>query len=219
MGEQVALAVHRVGLAGLADPDLGDHVPDELEVDLHDGDAGALAAARHGDGHVRLGLLPEVHRAVVGPPRLGLAKLRIARKIDLAAHDVHGQAGDPQLFLAGGVEIADLRDRQHLAEQPEKVEAPLVESGAGGDELGLGGPADLVLDLLDERLDLGRRPDGLLALDADQRGLVLLVREVQLDDPAGEQGAAHQHHDGDNVLPEQATARPHAVILPRGMHL
>ena len=58
----------------------------------------------------------------------------------------------------------------------------LLEGGGGRDELGLGGPADLALDLLDEAVDPRRGAERLLPLEGDEGFLVLLVREVDLDE-------------------------------------
>src|SRR3990172_2810169 len=85
----------------------------------------------------------------------------------------------------------------------------------GGAELGLGGPADLPLDLLDESFDLGGGAARLLPLDRDERGLVLLVGEVDADRAGGEQRPADQTREDDRVLAEQAPARLHLALTSR----
>ena len=209
MGDERALGVHHEGLARLADLDLGDDVPDELEVHLGRGDSTGLAALRDRDDHVGLGLFPEVHRPPVDPPGLGLDEPGVGREVGLAADRVHGQAGDAELLAACRVDVADLGDGRHLALEAEEVEAPLLERRPAGRALGLGHPAHLPLDLLDEALDLGGGGERLLALQGHQRGLVLLVREVQLGDPAREQLGGHEQDEEGGVLPEQATAAHH----------
>ena len=44
--------------------------------------------------------------------------------------------GHAPLFLAGGVEVAQLDDGGYLAEESQIVDAALIEGGGGGDELG-----------------------------------------------------------------------------------
>ncbi len=99
------------------------------------------------------------------------------------------------------------------------VDPALLEGRGRRDELRLGGPADLALDLLDEALDPRRGAERLLPLEGDEGGLVLLIREVDLDEPAGQQGAPHQGHDDDDVLPEQPPApRPGSRRIARSIH-
>ena len=106
--------VDDVGVAGLADLDLGDDVPDELQIHLGHRDAGA-AALRHGDRHVRLGFLAEVHRAEVDVGRpwprgtSGRASSRCRLPItSMASRDTRSCS------WPCGVEVAELGDRQHL---------------------------------------------------------------------------------------------------------
>ena len=61
MRHQPALRADDIGVAVLADLDLRDDVPDQLEVDLGHGDAAAPAMG-HRHGQVRLGFLAEVDR-------------------------------------------------------------------------------------------------------------------------------------------------------------
>jgi hypothetical protein len=164
MCDEDALAVDHEGMAGLADRDPRHDVPDELEVHLGDGDAGLFATPCHRDRHVGLGLLPKGHGPVIDLAGLGLDELRGARVVDAAAGDIHGQPRDAQLLLALRVQVADLGDRQHLAQEPQIVDAALVHGGRRRAELWLGRPADLLLDLLDERVDARGNPDRLLAL-------------------------------------------------------
>ena len=173
MGDQPPLRSDHIGVPALADLDLRDHVPDELEVDLGDADAGIAAGAGDGERHVGLGLAPEVDRAVIDLPRHRLGEFRVFRQVEPAADHVHGEPRHPELLLAGRIELRQLGDRGHLAQETQRVEAALLERARRPGQLH--GPAELALDLLDELADLRRRGLGLLALDADQRRLVLLV--------------------------------------------
>ena len=187
MRDQVAVGVHDVGVAGLADLDLRDHVPDELEVDLRHRHPGLVAAAAQRDGDVRLGLLAEVDEAEVGLALLGIAEARVLGEIRPAAHHVHGEAGDAELLLPRRVDVADLGDRRHLAEEAEVVSAPLLHGRRGSHDGRLGRPADLALDFLDELLDAGGSAERLFALERHERLLVLLVGEVDLERAAGDE--------------------------------
>ena len=73
MRDQSPAAVHHIGKAFLADADAGDHVPDELQVDL--GQSNGTPAAANRDGHVRLAPVTKVHGAEIRFTRLGLQKL------------------------------------------------------------------------------------------------------------------------------------------------
>src|SRR6202521_2064954 len=68
------------------------------------------------------------------------------------------------------------------------------------------GPAGVTLDILDDLADLGGGELALLTLDANERRLVVLVREPDTEQAAGEQRHPHHRHDQRNVLPEQPTA-------------
>ena len=65
MRDQPAVAVDHIGVAVLADLDLRDHVPDQLEIDLGDADAGLAPRAGERERHVGLGFAAEIDRAVI----------------------------------------------------------------------------------------------------------------------------------------------------------
>ncbi len=71
----------------------------------------------------------------------------------------------------------------------------------------LGGPADLALDLADELLDLAGGAARLLALDADERGLVVAVGEPDLEGAIGEERHRHDGDEEGRVFAEEAPAR------------
>src|SRR5262249_13771205 len=64
MRDQSSLRVDDVGMAALADLDLRDHIPDELEIDFGDAHTGVAPGAGNGQRHVRLGFAAEIDRAV-----------------------------------------------------------------------------------------------------------------------------------------------------------
>ena len=179
MRDQPPLRAHDIGVAVLADLDLGDHVPDQLQIDLGDADAGVLAGAGQRQRHIGLGLPAEIDRAVIDLVGDGLGEFRVLGEIEAAVDDVHGEARDPQPLLAGRVDLGELGDGRHLPQQPQRVEPAVLQRARRPGQLR--GPAELALDFLDELADLGRRRLGLLVLDADQRGLVLAVVEEDLE--------------------------------------
>ena len=223
MGEQLALRVHHVGVAAPAHVDLGDHLLDGLQADLGRGDLDGVLPDGDGEGQVGLDAVLEVHRAPVRLTRPRLEELRRLREVLLAPRGVQRQPRDAELLLARHVEMAQLVDRRHVAEEAQEVELALLGQGraeppAEGElpepELGRrgvvgGGPRGLAhptLGVPDELLDLGRRGRGRRALHPDDRPLGLLVDEVQLDQARGHQHAAHQADEDDDVLPEQPAA-------------
>ena len=74
--QQSAAPVDDIGIAALADLQRGDDIPDQLQIDLGDGDTGIPAVARHRQGHVRLGFLAEIDRAEPDALRLRFGKAR-----------------------------------------------------------------------------------------------------------------------------------------------
>ena len=88
-----------------------------------------------------------------------------------------------------GVDLGELGDRRHLPQQPQRVEAALLQRARRPRQLR--GPADLALDLADELSDLAGGGFRLLALDAHQRGLLFLIGEVDVERAVGDQREAH----------------------------
>src|SRR2546426_6200187 len=91
------------------------------------------------------------------------------------------------------------------------IDAALVHLSGRRAEQGLGGPAHLALDLLDELLDLPGRREGFLPLEDQERRSVLLVREINLHDAAREQCATDQRDKKRDVLAEEPTSRCHWI--------
>ena len=77
MRNQPALSVDDVSAAVLANLDLGHHVPDQLQVDLGDADAGVLTGAGHRQRHIGLGFPAEVDRPVVDFVGDGFGEFRL----------------------------------------------------------------------------------------------------------------------------------------------
>jgi hypothetical protein len=96
------------------------------------------------------------------------------------------------------VELRQLGDGRHLAQEPHAVKTTVLElAGRPGQ---LRGPADLCLDLPDELADLGSRRLGLFALNADQRRFVFLIGEPDLERAVGDQGDQHDRKEQNNIF-------------------
>ena len=200
MRDQPPLRVDHIGVAALADLDLGDHVPDQLEIDLGHAHAGIAPGAGDRERHVGLRLAAEIDRPVIDLACHRLRELRIVGEIGAAADHVHGQPRDPQPLLAAGVELRQLGNGGHLAQQPQCIEAALLDGARRPRQLRR--PAELALDLLDELADLGGGGFRLFALDADERCLVLLIVEVDVEDAVREQRDADDRNEQRDVFGE-----------------
>ena len=192
-------------MTALADLDLRDDVPDQLEIDLRDTHPGVTPGAGNRERHVGLGLAAEIDRAVVDFMGDRLGELRILGIVGVAADHVHGKARHAQLLAPARIELGKLGDRRHLPEQAQRVETALLERTRGPRQLR--GPTDLALDLADELADFGGGRLRLLVLDADERGLVLLIGEPDFRG-AVEQQRERDHRDEErHVFAEQFPAR------------
>src|SRR5215472_8798330 len=119
-----------------------------------------------------------------------LGETGVLRVVLPAADDVHRQAGDLELLLAGVVELNQLRDRRHLTQEPEIIKTPLLNRT--GRPLRGGCPAELALDLIDELLDPARRRPGLFLLNAKRRSLVFVITEPKVQPGIDQQHKADQ---------------------------
>src|SRR5262249_61153417 len=113
-------------------------------------------------------------------------------------------AGPARPAVAGGVGLSELGDGGHLPQQPEGIEAALLDRARRPWQLR--GPAELALDLLDELADLGGGGLGLFALDADERGFVLLIIEKDVENAVGQERDADHRDEQRDVFGEQAPA-------------
>ena len=167
-------------------------------------DAAVCAARAHGDRHVRLGLVAEVDRAEVGLARSGLLEARVAGEVDAAADRVHRQPRHPKLLVAGRVEIADLGDRGRPAQQPRTYSLRRSSSGAPARGSASGRRPSIWRSTSARNCSIREAaPSAFSLLDLDERRPLLLVREVQLDQAAGEQRAADQDDEHHHVLAEE----------------
>src|SRR6185312_5346150 len=91
VGNQMAPFIDHISLPTLPNLDLRDHVPDECEVDLSDGDAGVTSDAAYRERHVGLGILTKVNRAVVHSARSGNDKCRLFGTVGLAVEHIHSK--------------------------------------------------------------------------------------------------------------------------------
>src|ERR1051326_327173 len=205
MRDQAAAPVDDIGIAALADLQGGNDVPDQLQIDFGDRDAGVAAVARHRQRHIRLGILAEIHWADPDAARLGFGEGRALREIRLAADDVHREPRDFELLLPLATELREFGDRRHLPQEAHIILAALVERSRR--PLRMRGPADLALDLLDEFGDALRRRLGLLLLYPDESGLVLLIGEPEIEAAIDQERRADQRDKDQGIFAEEAAAR------------
>ena len=214
MRDQTAVTVDHISMAVVADLDARNHVPDELEVDL--GDADAVLAPRPGqrDRHIRLGLAAEIDRTVIDLVRHGLGEFRLVRVVDAAADHVHGEPRDFELLVTGGVDLRQLGNGGHLAQQPQRIEPALIQRAVGPRQLR--GPAELALDLGDEFLDLVGGGFRLLMLDIDQRRFLLLKGKPDFEGAIGDQRQHHHTDEQRHIFDEKPAAHDRRAGCRRG---
>src|SRR4051812_49107833 len=114
MSNQPPLGIHHISLARPSYLDLGDHIPDQLQVYLSDGDACIPPSASDGERNIRLGITPEVNWPVVGLSLNRAQEFGVLRVVRPTPEHIHGEAGDPQLLAAARVELGNFRDRRNL---------------------------------------------------------------------------------------------------------
>ncbi len=201
MGDEAALGIHHVGPAGLADADLMYHVPDVGQVHLCHADTAVPAGARNGQRHVRLGLAPEIDRAIVDLVGNGQSELVVLRIVGVAADTVHLLARHAQAFAPGLVEKRQLGDRGNLPEQTQAVDLALLDRCTGPGQMRH--PPELALDLLDEVADPNGCRARLLLLDAKKKGSMLPIGEPDLDQAVGDERQSDHGGEKHDVFPEQ----------------
>ena len=204
MRDQAAGGVDHIGAAVAGEFDLGEHVPDQFQIDLGDAYPGVAPRAGERQCHVRLRFAAEIDRAVIHLVRHRLSEGRVLGHVVAAADHLHGEPRHFQLLVSARVDLGELGDGRHLAQQPQRVEAALLQrAGRPGQ---LRGPADLALDLADELSDLAGGGLRLLALDAHQRGLLLLIGEIDVERAVGDQRQAHHGDEQKDIFNKQPAA-------------
>ncbi len=213
MGDENSALVNEVRVAGDADSDLRDHVPDRLETDLRRRDLRSALTPGHRDGEIRLGFVAKIYGSEIRATDARLHEAGILRQVALAADLVRREARHQQLRLTGRIELNDLGDGRHVTEQAEEVDLALLARHRGIAERHLHCRSHLPLDPLDELLDATRGRQRLLPLEADQRRLGLPVGKVEVDEAAKEQHAADEQDQDGGVLAEEPPARRDAPHL------
>src|SRR5262249_58563849 len=200
MSDEAAHRIDDVCLAMLAHLDLRDDVPDEFEIYLSDADAGVTTVAGRCEGYVRFGFGTKIDRTVIGFVGHGLDEFRVLFKVVVAVDHVRLQAGDSESLDARGINLREFRDRRDLAQQTHGVDSTLRQCCPNPGQLR--GPSELSLDLPYELTDLARRRLGLLALNAEEGTLVLLIKKRDLEQTIGDQGDTDHRNEQRNVFRE-----------------
>src|SRR5262245_447433 len=146
MSEQPTVGIYHIRVSMFADPDLRDHIPDELEIDFGNADARVAPRSRECHGDVGLGLDSKIYWAIEDFIGESTDKSRLRGAIDLASHHVYGKARDLQLLPARGVKQRNLGDSWDLAQQAQGLQPALRD--AAGVPRHLRGPSHLALDVL-----------------------------------------------------------------------
>lgn len=107
-----------------------------------------------------------------------------------------------QLLASVRIDKRQLGDGRNLAQQSQAVEAAFLRRVRRPWQLGH--PAQLIFDLLDKLPDFVGRSSRLLALDANQGGLVILVGQPNVGHAVGEQRDRYDSHDEHDVLAKQS---------------
>jgi hypothetical protein len=197
--------VEHEGVARLTDMDRRDHVPDQLEIDLRDGDAVDLARTGNCHGHVRLGTFVQCHRAVPGVIRAGADDGGIARAINAAVDNVGVDPRDLQPFDALVIDQRDRDDRRHLPQQPQYVEpVPLVGPFPPRQ---LHGPLQLVGDIAEISLDLARGRTRFGVQPLGQYQALIAITELRLARSVGEQRHDDSAEQCGKIFSEQRALR------------
>src|SRR5262249_36541446 len=210
MAYQTAAPVDDKRMAVLADLDLRDHVPDQLEVYLGDGDA-ALSAVTLCHGEVGLAFLVELDGAKVNPFRHRFDECRVVRAVGPAANDIWGNPRHAQLLAALAVNLGQLCDGRNNAQQADIVEVPLFVGQFC--PLSLGHPPELRFDLTHAGFDPLGGCLRLLALHFYRSAPVVLVNEIKVERGVKHQDHHDQAHEGDEVFEEEAALHLSAFIL------
>src|SRR5439155_7132329 len=195
--------------------DLDRHgLEDEPEIHVRDGDAGVLPVW-HGHVEVGFGASTELdHPLVVRVAAAGFDVLRLVRPILAAPRLVQVEPPSEQLLPSLRVDEADLLDRLPATGQEALIVRPALVERHVGQPRWWDDRIELRADAVDELRDLQRRARRLDALDAQERALTLLVREVQLQQRACDERAADQRDEDEHVLPKELSLPlPHKVNL------
>ena len=115
MGDQPAGGIDHVSAAVAGELDLGENVPDQLQIDLGDAHAGVAPRAGERQRHVRLGFAAEIDRAVIDLVRHRFGEGRILGDVIAAADHFHGEPRHFELLVAGRVDLGEFGDRRHLS--------------------------------------------------------------------------------------------------------
>ena len=198
MGDQPAIPVDHECQPGFPHADGRNDIPNQLEVDLRHGDADGRPIAGDGHGHVGLGAAIQRDRAIPDA-RLARAKNgRIAGAVEAAADDVPPDARDVQAFDSGAVHERHVDDGRHLAQQPQGIDAVVLDIVFGPGQLD--DPAHLISDAIEKALDLacsGRRLD---PKPRFEQSALIAVAEPGFTGPVDQQGNDNGDEEGEEIL-------------------
>ena len=209
MGDQLAATADDIGVPRLADREARHHVADVLEVDLrmqHADHVAGKALDGHRDRHIRLGAAHKVDATEIGLALSRLLERFYGREIFLGVRQNGAQPRSLHLDHTLLVERHCLGDRRRNQQELFQLEAEVRRKSPRRDVAALGRAFEHVMDLLDEVFDLEGRAGSDFFLLESQLLPALVIAEINLDEAAGDQAAADEHHGNQKIIAHQAAA-------------
>ena len=205
VGDQAAGIVDHDGISGLADFDRCNHVPDQFQVHVGNGNAGSRKVSCDRDPHIGFGIVVILDRAVPGLVGTRANDGGIGGHVDASACPVQVQPGYEDTFSAGLIDQRDRDDRGHLLQQAQRVDPAPGIVIAGPRKLHR--PAKLVADPVGESLYPVRRQARLDPEDFTDMAALVAIAEPALDRRANDEGHDRGDKQGREILPEQRAPR------------
>ncbi len=103
--------------------------------------------------------------------------------------------------MPGAIEQGELGDGRHLAQKALGIKTALFKGSSIPRQLR--GPADLIFDLANELADLAGSGRGLLVLQADEKGGLLLIGKPDLHQSARQQRRGYGNRKKERIFAEQ----------------
>ena len=198
MCDEASRLVNNISPTALADLNLRDDVPNEGEIHLPNDNAILRSNAGHGYRHIRLRLVDEINRPIVNFIDHRLNERRLLRMIGMTCDDIRRFARHAVLFSSHRIELHELGQCRHLAQQANRIKLPFIQCAVAQGQLGF--PYQSGRDVVEELADLVRRGFCLLALNANQKILLLVVREPDIGHAIDRQSETNDGDEHDDIF-------------------
>src|SRR5262249_48000118 len=150
--------------------------------------------------HIWLRCAQEFDRSVIYIVSDCAEKSRIRREIGVAADVIYCQARHLRLRSARCIELGNLSDGRHLAQQTNHIEAPFLEVLSTPGQLSR--PRQLPLNFLNKLAYSQCRSFSLLALNAHEQSLLLFIVEPNFQESIGDQCRTNNRNEQRDILPK-----------------